>query len=225
MIKSRLETLTKELEVYESRYNRKIQLVAVTKHYGLEKIEESLKHGVKAIGENRAQEFLTKADELFGRVEIHFIGHVQRNKVVQIIPYVDLIHSVDSLRLIREIQKQAKRMDKIQKVLLQVNIADEKQKYGFSREELVKAMDLVDKSPNIHVVGLMMMAPFAENPEEVRVYFKEMAELFDLYKEKHYNNVDMDVLSMGMSGDFRVAIEEGSNMVRIGSYIYKEEEQ
>lgn len=223
-MKKRLDLLFKEIEEYEKLYDRKIQLVAITKHYGLDKINQSLDYGVSAVGENRAQEFLEKVDELIGRVKLHFIGHLQRNKVVQIIPYVDLIHSVDSLRLIEEIQKQAKRIDKVQEILLQVNIAKEERKYGFSLDNLPEALDLVDKSPNILVKGLMMMAPFADNPEDVRIYFKEMAELFDLYKEKHYNNVDMEFLSMGMSGDYEVAIEEGSNMVRIGSYIYKEEE-
>ncbi len=224
MMKQRLETLLQDLENKEEKLGRPISLVAVSKFYSLEKIEESIGYGVKAIGENKAQEFLEKAESLLGKVQLHFIGHVQRNKVRQILPYVDLIHSVDSLRLLKEIQKQAKRLNKIQEILLQVNIAKEEQKYGFLVEELDEALAVVDKSANIRVVGMMMMAPFSEDPEEVRVYFKEMSVLFDLYKEKHYNNVDMGILSMGMSGDYEVAIEEGSTMVRIGSAIYKEEE-
>lgn len=224
MMKQRLETLFQDLENKEKKLGKTIELVAVTKFYDLDKIEESIGYGVTAIGENKAQEFLEKAESLHGKVQLHFIGHVQRNKVRQILPYVDLIHSVDSLRLIKEIQKQAKRLDKVQEILLQVNIAKEEQKYGFTIEELDEAFELVGKSTNIKVLGMMMMAPFSENPEEVRIYFKEMSDLFDLYKEKHYNNVDMDILSMGMSGDYEVAIEEGSTMVRIGSAIYKEEE-
>ncbi|NLY35629.1 MAG: YggS family pyridoxal phosphate-dependent enzyme [Tissierellia bacterium] len=224
MMKQRLETLLQDLENKEEKLGRPISLVAVSKFYSLEKIEESIGYGVKAIGENKAQEFLEKAESLLGKVQLHFIGHVQRNKVRQILPYVDLIHSVDSLRLLKEIQKQAKRLNKIQEILLQVNIAKEEQKYGFLVEELDEALAVVDKSTNVKVVGMMMMAPFSEDPEEVRVYFKEMSVLFDLYKEKHYNNVDMGILSMGMSGDYEVAIEEGSTMVRIGSAIYKEEE-
>ena len=195
MMQQRLQTLFQELEDKEKQLGRAIKLVAVTKFYDLDKIEESIGYGVKAIGENKAQEFLSKAESLQGKVELHFIGHVQRNKVRQILPYVDLIHSVDSLRLIKEIQKQAKRLDKVQEILLQVNIAKEEQKYGFLVEELDEAFALVDKSANIRVVGMMMMAPFSENPEEVRVFFKEMSELFDLYKETHYNNVHMDILS------------------------------
>lgn len=224
MMKERLERLYQGLEEKEKEYGRKIHLVAVTKHYDLDRIDQSIEYGVKAIGENRAQEFLEKADHLKDRVELHFIGHLQRNKVRQIVPYVDLIHSVDSIRLLKEIQKQAESLDKIQELLIQVNIAKEEQKYGFMVDEVEEAMVEASKLPNIRVKGLMMMAPFADNPEDVRLFFREMSELFDLYKEKHYNNVDMEFLSMGMSGDYEVAIEEGSNMVRIGSYIYKEEE-
>lgn len=224
MIKERLEGLYQKLEEMEREYGRKIRLVAVTKHYDLDRIDQSIEYGVSAIGENRAQEFLEKADHLIGRVELHFIGHLQRNKVRQIMPYVDLIHSVDSLRLLKEIQKQAASQNKVQELLIQVNIAKEEQKYGFLVDEVEEAIEEANKSPNIRVKGLMMMAPFTDNPEEVRHFFREMSELFDLYKEKHYNNVDMDILSMGMSGDYEIAIEEGSNMIRIGSYIYKEEE-
>ncbi|HZK10524.1 MAG TPA: YggS family pyridoxal phosphate-dependent enzyme [Clostridia bacterium] len=223
-MKQRLEAIFQELETKGKKLGRDISLVAVTKFYDIEKIEESINYGVKVIAENRAQDFLTKAELLDGKVKMHFIGHLQRNKVRIVLPYADLIHSVDSLRLIKEIDKQAKRLDKTQDILLQVNIAKEEQKYGFMKDELEKALELVEKTTNIRVVGMMMMAPFAENPEEVRVFFKEMSELFDLYKETHYNNVHMDILSMGMSGDYEVAIEEGSNMVRIGSAIYKEEE-
>lgn len=224
MMKQRLDSLFQDLENRGKKAGRDITLVAVSKHYDLDKITESITYGVQAIGENKAQEFLDKAEKLVGKVQLHFIGHLQRNKVRQILPYVDLIHSVDSLRLMEEIQRQAERLGKTQDILLQVNIAQEEQKYGFHAEELDEAFSLADKSPNIRVVGMMMMAPFSKNPEEVRVFFKEMSELFDLYKEKHYNNVDMDILSMGMSGDYAIAIEEGSTMVRIGSAIYKEEE-
>ena len=138
---------------------------------------------------------------------------------------MDLIQSVDSLRLLREIEKQAKAEGKIQEILLQMNIAKEKQKYGFLKEELEEALSLVESMEHIKVMGLMMMAPFSENPENVRCFFREMALLFDLYRKKHYNNVDMNILSMGMSGDYKVALEEGSTMIRIGSAIYHEEEQ
>lgn len=224
MMKERIDNLNQELTEMGKELGREIHLVAVTKFYELDRIDESIELGIKAVGENRAQEFLAKADHLQGKVDLHFIGHLQRNKVRQILPYTDLIHSVDSLRLLREVQKQAARLDKVQELLIQVNIAGEEQKYGFSADQVEEALELVEECPNIRVKGMMMMAPFTDDPENVRHFFKEMSELFDLYKEKHYNNVDMDILSMGMSGDYKVAIEEGSNMIRIGSYIYKEEE-
>lgn len=214
-----------EIHSDEKRFGREITLVGVTKYSSIEEIEKSIELGIQHIGENKAQDLLEKIPFLQHKAKVHFIGHLQRNKVKQILPYVDLIQSVDSLRLLKEIDKQAHHLGKVQDILLQVNIAMEEQKYGFLKDEVKEALEIADSLEHLRVKGLMMMAPFAEKPEDVRVFFKEMALLFDLCKETHYNNIDMTILSMGMSGDYRVALEEGSTMIRIGSAIYKEEEQ
>ena len=224
-MRERIEKLKEELRPFEEKRGEKIHLIGVTKYSTISQIDQSLYEGIEEIGESRAQDLLEKIPCLTKKPKIHFIGHLQRNKVRQILPFVDLIQSVDSLRLLREIEKQAKAEGKIQQILLQVNIAKEEQKYGFLQEELEEAFSLVESMEQIKVMGLMMMAPFSENPENVRCFFREMALLFDLYRKKHYNNVDMNILSMGMSGDYKVALEEGSTMIRIGSAIYHEEEQ
>lgn len=224
-MKERIHQLKEEIRSYEEKSGRPIHLIGVTKYSTIAAMEKSLEEGIEEIGESRAQDLLEKIPHLTHEPKVHFIGHLQRNKVRQILPYVDLIQSADSIRLLREINRQAENLDKIQDILIQVNIAREEQKYGFLEEELEEAFELVEQLDHIQVKGMMMMAPFVEDPEEVRHFFKEMALLFDLYRKKHYNNVDMTILSMGMSSDYRVALEEGSTMIRIGSAIYKEEEQ
>ena len=151
----------------------------------------------------------------------HVIGHLQTNKVRQIIDEVSMIHSLDRLSLAEEIEKRASAREKVIEVLIQVNIADEEQKFGMSKEEVPVFLEKMQDFPHLKVMGLMLIAPNYENKEDVRPIFKEMYTLFSEMKEKKLSHVEMKYLSMGMSGDYRIAVEEGANMVRIGSAIFK----
>jgi hypothetical protein len=179
----------------------------------------AIDYGVSVIGENRVQEIRRKFDDVKS-VSWHQIGHLQRNKVKYIADKVDMIHSVDSVKLAKEISNKAKSHDRTIDILIQVNVAGESQKFGIDEDELEKVIQEVAHFENIQVKGLMLIAPFAENPETVRPIFRRMKEIFDSTKNSNYDNVDMDYLSMGMSGDYVVAVEEGANMVRIGSGIF-----
>ncbi len=192
------------------------KLVVVTKNHDTDVINDIIKDGVTDIGENRVQVLLDKYNEIEGKVNIHFIGHLQRNKVKYIIGIVDLIQSVDSLRLAEKINIEAKKKDIIQDVLIQVNIAKEPQKYGFESEQLDKAFEELSKLDNLNIRGLMLIAPDTDNLNELKTYFKKMKVLFDYYANNNYNNIYMEYLSMGMSNDYQLAIDNGSNMVRIG---------
>lgn len=200
-----------------------VTLVAVTKTVDTEVMNASIDYGVTIVGENRVQEIRRKFDEV-KPVSWHQIGHLQTNKVKYIADKVDMIHSVDSLKLAKEISKRANQHERTIDVLLQVNVAGEEQKFGINESELPDLIQNVSKLPSIRVKGLMLIAPFAENPETVRPIFRRMKEIFDLTKNRIYNgdytNIEMEYLSMGMSGDYVVAIEEGANMVRIGSGIF-----
>lgn len=195
-------------------------LVAVTKTYGTDRINEAIDCGVKDIGENKVQEILEKYDRV-KQVRWHLIGHLQRNKVKQIIDKVYLIHSVDSFKLAEEIDKRAKQIDKVVNILIQVNPAGEESKFGLSIDDSWNLMiEILEKCSNIKVNGFMSVAPFEEDAEDVRKYFAEVKKLFDRAKEFNHQRLDCQYLSMGMSHDYMVALEEGSNMVRIGSSIF-----
>ncbi|WP_430882866.1 YggS family pyridoxal phosphate-dependent enzyme [Fusibacter sp. JL216-2] len=200
-----------------------VTLVAVTKTVESEVMNASIDYGVKIVGENRVQEIRRKFEDV-KPVSWHQIGHLQTNKVKYIADKVDMIHSVDSLKLAKEISKRANQHDRTIDILLQVNIAGEEQKFGIDESELPELIHEVSQLPSVQVKGLMLIAPFAENPETVRPIFRRMKEIFDLTKNRIYNgdytNIEMQYLSMGMSGDYVVAIEEGANMVRIGSGIF-----
>lgn len=198
-----------------------ITLVAVTKNQPVSAVEEVIKAGIRDIGENRNQELLAKYKAVDGDVNWHFIGHLQRNKVKYIIPFVYLIQSVDSTPLAEEISKRAAKIGKVQDILLEVNISGEATKYGFPPKEVVPAIEELAQLKNIYIKGLMMMAPLLDNREQLRPYFAELKEMFDDLYSRHEPNVEMRYLSMGMTGDFEVAIEEGSNMVRIGTAIFR----
>lgn len=197
-----------------------ITLIGVTKTYEADVINASLTMGIENIGENRVQEIMRKYDDIKGPVRWHLIGHLQTNKVKYIIEKVDLIHSVDSIGLAEEINKRAEKSDKVMDVLLQVNIAEEESKFGTSLEELYELIGMVQHMKNIRVKGLMNIAPFTDDPEEVRPYFRKMKEIFDELSKMPYDNIEMSYLSMGMSNDYWIAIEEGANMIRVGSSIY-----
>lgn len=196
------------------------RLVAATKYVDEKEIEKLEELGCLIYGENRVQAFLDKYEKYHGKGIWHFIGTLQSNKVKYIIDKVELIHSINTLKLIKEVEKQASKINKEIHVLLEVNIADEESKQGFDKDEIRVAMDLVKECPHIIVDGLMMMAPNIE-PEETRIYFRKTKELL-LQLQKEYPMYPLKELSMGMSNDYKVALEEGATMVRIGSALFKD---
>lgn len=197
-----------------------IILLGVTKTYEADIINASIDYGIQDVAENRVQEIIRKYDAVKQGVKWHLIGHLQTNKVKYIIDKVDLIHSVDSVKLAQEISNRAGKIDKIQDVLIQVNVADETQKFGVSPSELETLLKEVSLLPHIRVCGLMNIAPFVDNPEVLRNDFKVMKRLYDGLEAYNYDNVKAMYLSMGMSNDYEIALEEGSNMLRIGTKIY-----
>lgn len=202
------------------RDTHEVTLIAVSKTKPLEALQLAYDCGVRDFGENKVQEILQKAPQMPKDTRFHMIGHLQRNKVRQVLPFVTMIHSVDSLRLAEEIQQEAKRISKIVDILLEVNVAGEESKFGFSPEELINIIQQICNFSHIHVCGLMTIAPFVENPEENRNYFRTLKQLSLDIISKNIDNVDMNVLSMGMTNDYKVAIEEGATMVRVGTAIF-----
>jgi pyridoxal phosphate enzyme (YggS family) len=196
-------------------------LVAVSKTKPVEDILELYQLGHRDFGENYVQELVQKAEQLPKDIRWHFIGHLQSNKVKQIASFVHLIHGVDSLRLLQEINKQAGKVNRVIDCLLQVHIAQEETKFGLDEKELAAILDELTKQPlsNARVCGLMSMASFTENMNIVRGEFKKLKKVFDQVKNQ---NSSFSILSMGMSSDYKIAIEEGSTMVRIGSLIFGE---
>jgi pyridoxal phosphate enzyme (YggS family) len=201
-----------------------ITLVAVTKNINLDAINIALATGIKNIGENRVQELISKYDKIERSNEVnwHLIGHLQCNKVKYIIDKVKLIHSVDSLKLADEINYRAQKSNIIMDILLEMNVSGEQSKFGFEINKCVSKISEIAKLPNIKVRGLMTIAPFSNESEKTREVFRELNEKFIDIKQKNIDNVTMDYLSMGMSNDFEIAIEEGANIVRIGSAIFGE---
>ena len=208
--------------VKSGRTYEDIKLMAVTKTVPVEYINYSIDNcGIKLIGENKVQEFLSKKDELhLSGVEKHLIGHLQTNKVKKIIPLVDMIQSVDSLHLAEEISKQALNNNINVKILLEVNIGSEESKTGFDKCKFFEVMAQISELQGITVNGIMTIPPICDNEKDLRNYFMTMSQYFETIKEKKYKNFNMEILSMGMSGDYTQAIECGANLVRIGSLIY-----
>ena len=199
-----------------------ILLLAVSKTKPVEMIQEAVDCGLTALGENKVQEIMDKFEPMGKGVHWHLIGHLQTNKVKYIIDKVDMIHSVESLRLAQEIDKRAAAAKVIMDILVEVNIAGEESKFGVRPEDTEVFLRELSKFDNIHVRGLMTVAPFVNNPEENRVYFRKMRELLVDMNAKKIDNISMDVLSMGMTGDYEVAIEEGATIVRVGTGIFGE---
>ncbi|TQD25866.1 YggS family pyridoxal phosphate-dependent enzyme [Methanolobus vulcani] len=199
------------------------KLICVTKTVDPDRINEAIKAGAAIIGENRVQEFEEKSDRLLP-CEKHMIGHLQTNKVKKAVENFDVIQSVDSLKVALEIDKRAEDAGKVQEIYLQVNIGDESQKSGFELDEIRQSINEIASLKNIRVTGMMCIPPYVP-PEQARPYFRKMKALFDELKvetQGKFDNIDLKELSMGMSGDYRVAIEEGATMVRIGSAIFGE---
>ena len=198
-----------------------IKLVAATKMNDAFRVREAIAAGVDICGENRVQELQEKlAQGAYDGCPLHFIGHLQKNKVKYIIGKVELIHSVDSVSLAQEINKRAAALGLTQDILLEVNIGAEENKSGFAPEELTCALDEMAQFSSIRVLGLMAIPPVCEISENNRVYFRRMKQLFIDIGQKKYDNVIMQLLSMGMSADYEVAVEEGANLVRVGTGIF-----
>jgi pyridoxal phosphate enzyme (YggS family) len=200
-----------------------VRLVAVSKTMPKEKLVAAVEAGVETLGENYVQEARDKFNDLYTLpVSWHFIGHLQRNKAKYVVKIFDLIHSVDSLKLAREIDKQAKKINKIQDILIQVNIAEESTKSGTRTEQTLEIIRDISLLENVAIKGLMTMPPFFNDPDRVQPFFIALRELRDQIKKENIPNVAMEELSMGMTGDFEVAIQEGATLVRIGTAIFGE---
>ncbi|MCK9217866.1 MAG: YggS family pyridoxal phosphate-dependent enzyme [Firmicutes bacterium] len=210
----------KDICLKKGRDYKKVTLIAVTKTLDIPRIKEAIDFGIKNIGENKVQELMDKYDDIKDIYDIHMIGHLQSNKVKYIIDKVKLIHSVDSLSLMKEINKRAKRAGVKANVLIQVNVADEASKFGIKLDEVKNFFDNATQYNNVVIKGLMTIAPHVEDPEDARPVFKALKLLYDELGEKNYENVRMQHLSMGMTNDYLVALEEGSNMLRIGTGIF-----
>lgn len=222
-IKDNIEYVNNLKKVAAETAGRKgedVLLVAVTKLHDVDEINEAIDCGITDIGENKVQEILNKYDRV-KPVKWHLIGHLQTNKVKYIIDKVDMIHSVESLKLAEEINKRALQHNKTMDILIQVNSAMEESKFGITTEETGKLIeDILEKCPNIKIKGLMCIAPFEDEPEDAAVYFREVKALYDEYEKIDHENLDFKYLSMGMSNDFEVAIKEGSNLIRVGTMIF-----
>ena len=222
-IQQNINQIQKRIEAAAQRSGRKkedILLLAVSKTIDVERIKEAVACGLKELGENKVQEILEKYEPMGEEVKWHLIGHLQTNKVKYIIDKIKLIHSVESLKLAEEISKRAKKANKVMDILIEVNMAAEESKFGVAPEDTLSLIQKIALLDNICIRGLMTVAPFVENSEENRECFRRMKQLsVDINAEK-IDNVYMDILSMGMSNDFEVAIEEGATIVRVGTSIF-----
>ena len=225
-IKDRLEKVKDRIQRAAEGCHRDpetIRLVAVSKTMPVSKVQEAIQAGVTVLGENYVQEARDKINSLISfAVSWHFIGHLQSNKAKYAVRLFDLIHSVDSLKLARELNKQAQKNAKIQQILIQVNISQEETKSGICVEDAVNLISEISRMENLSIKGLMTMPPYFNQPEKVQPFFTALRELRDQIESKAIPNVSMDQLSMGMTGDFEVAIEEGATMVRVGTAIFGE---
>ena len=199
-----------------------VTLIAISKTKPYTAIEEALPTGVKDYGENKVQELCDKYEILPKDIKWHMIGHLQRNKVKYLVGKASLIHSVDSIRLAEQIEKEYAKADEIANILIEVNMAQEESKFGITSEETEQLVREIAKFPHIRIKGLMTIAPYTDNPESNRVYFRNMKKLSVDIENKNIDNVSMSVLSMGMTGDYQVAVEEGATLVRVGTGIFGE---
>lgn len=211
-----------EAAIKSGRTAGDVRLMAVTKTVSVDKINYAIDNcGIDLIGENKVQEFLSKKDELhLNSVEKHLIGHLQTNKVKKILPLVDMIQSVDSLHLAEAISKEAVKLNINSNILLEVNIGDEESKTGFDKIEFLESLEAISMLPNISVKGIMTIPPICDSDLELERYFSKMSDYYNEIKEKKFQNFDFNILSMGMSGDYKQAILHGSNLVRVGSAIF-----
>jgi PLP dependent protein len=217
------QTIAERLLELRTSLPANVQLVAVSKTKPVSAIKEAYTAGQRAFGENKVQEMAEKYEQLPKDIQWHLIGHLQTNKVKYIAPFVHLIHAVDSLKLLQEIDKQAKKYNRVIPCLLQFHIADEETKFGLDfneAEELLQSREFIEMQ-NVQIVGLMGMATFTDNEEQIRDEFRNLNNYFQIIKSHYFKfNPDFKQLSMGMSGDYTIAVEEGSTMVRIGSTLF-----
>ena len=200
--------------------NSNVTLIAVSKTKPVSDIEEAYTTGIRDYGENKVQELDEKYPVLPKDIKWHLIGHLQTNKVKYIVDKVHLIHSVDSYKLAEQIEKEAVKHNTEVNILIQVNVANEDTKFGLQYDDTIDEIKKISKLEHVHIKGLMTIAPFVENPEENRIHFRRLRELSDTIKSLHLKNVDMKELSMGMTNDYEVAIEEGATLVRVGTGIF-----
>ncbi|MBU1005541.1 MAG: YggS family pyridoxal phosphate-dependent enzyme [Nanoarchaeota archaeon] len=212
-IKENIKQIKKELP-------KNIIIVAATKTRSVDEIKQAIEAGIDIIGENYIQEAEAKSNELKGKVKLHCIGHIQTNKAKKAVEIFDMIETVDSIKLAKEIGKRCQSLNKIMPILIEINSGKEPNKDGVMPEDAEQLIRDISTLKNIKVKGLMTMAPFFDNPEKDRPYFKLTKTLFDKIKALNPPNIDMEILSMGMSDSYKIAVEEGANMVRIGTKIF-----
>ena len=225
MLKENLANVEKNIEQAcknAGRSRDEVTLIAVSKTKPIEMLQEIYDENIRDFGENKVQELCSKMEQLPSDIRWHMIGNLQRNKVKYIVGKVELIHSVDTYRLAEEINIQAKKQNVIVPILVEVNIAHEESKFGISAEDAILLVEDISKLENIRIKGLMTIAPYVENPEDNRLYFRKIKQLSVDITNKNIDNVSMEILSMGMTGDYMVAIEEGATMVRVGTGIFGE---
>ena len=225
MVAENLVQVQKNIEESCKKVNRdpgEVTLIAVSKTKPVEMLQEAYAAGARVFGENKVQEIVDKYDQMPADVQWHMIGHLQRNKVKYIVDKAELIHSVDSLRLAETINHEGEKIQRVIPVLIEVNVAQEETKFGVSVEETMSLIEEICKLPYVQIQGLMTIAPYVPDPEENRPVFRKLKQLSVDISSKNMNNVHMDILSMGMTNDYQVAVEEGATMVRVGTGIFGE---
>lgn len=223
MLKTNLQEVERKIQAACRKANRKredITLIAVSKTKPVSALQEVYDLGIRCFGENKVQELSEKYPQLPSDINWHLIGHLQRNKVKNVIGKASLIHSVDSVRLTETIEAEAAKKDLIVDILIEVNVAEEDSKFGVSVSDALPIIETISKFPHIRIKGLMTIAPFVENAEENRSVFARLRKLSVDIAEKNIDNVSVGILSMGMTNDYEVAIEEGATMVRVGTGIF-----
>ena len=225
MIKENLHEVEQNIQnacAKSGRSREEITLIAVSKTKPVDMLQEAYDAGCRHYGENKVQELCDKYEQLPEDIEWHMIGHLQTNKVKYLIGKTKLIHSVDSYKLACEIEKQAAKSNCIMDILVELNIAEEATKFGATTEEAISLIKEIAKLPHVHICGLMTVAPYVEDSEENRPIFRKIKQLSVDINNQNIDNVSMEILSMGMTGDYAVAIEEGATMVRVGTGIFGE---
>lgn len=223
MIRDNIEEVKEKIRlacVKSERDMNDVTLIAVSKTKPLPMLQEAYECGIRDFGENKVQELMEKIPAMPDDIRWHMIGHLQRNKVKYIVDKVYLIHSVDSLRLAEEISKEACKKNVCVNILVEVNVAEEDTKFGTTCEDAIALVENISRLSNLKIHGLMTIAPNVENEEENRIYFNRLKQLSVDIRSKNIDNVYMDVLSMGMTGDYQIAVEEGSTCVRVGTGIF-----